>query len=323
VLAAFGGTKGIGPFGTLTLDAAGNLYGAAPQGGANGHGVIFQLQPPATGAAWRQKVIHAFSGTDGNYPKGGLVVDASGNLYGTTASGGALGYGEVFELSPPAAEGRGWRETILLSFDGAHGISPNGDLVRDEAGKLYGTTTSGGRFGDGTIFALRPVAGSQAWQAGTLFSFGGQNGAQPLGGVAFGPDGTLFGTTYIGGKYAAGTIFRLSPPAPGKTAWSIKVLHAFSGADGANPMGTLTLDLAGNIHGTTEAGGRGAAGTVFRLSAPAGGQANWTETVVVDFDGTDGANPPCGLIADSVGDLFGTTLGGGKFMEGTVFRVAP
>ena len=151
-----GGTDGTRPYARLTFDAAGNLYGTTYGGGAyNSYGTVFELTP-AAGGTWTEKVLHSFgSGTDGLIPYGGLIFDAAGNLYGTTAYGGTNDLGTVFELTPKA--GGGWTEKVLYSFgDGTDGVSPLAGLIFDAAGNLYGTTQHGGTYNYGTVFEIAP-----------------------------------------------------------------------------------------------------------------------------------------------------------------------
>jgi len=162
VLYSFGASSadGQGPISALVMDAKGNLYGTARNGGADHFGVAFELSPPATtGGKWTETLLHVFSGADGQYPYAALILDAKGNLYGTAIDGGANGYGAMFELSPPAKAGGAWTETVLHSFGatGTDGQNPTAALIRDGAGNLYGTAELGGAFGPyGTVFEWTP-----------------------------------------------------------------------------------------------------------------------------------------------------------------------
>jgi uncharacterized repeat protein (TIGR03803 family) len=325
------GKDGTDPNGVLVSDAAGNLYGTTHEGGKynciDGCGSVFELVRKASGA-WTEKVLYSFNdnGTDGTYPDGGLIFDATGNLYGTTAGGGANGHGAVFELTlQPNGK---WTDTILHSFNanGTDGYLPEAGLIFDAAGNLYGTTYEGGADFYGTVFALTP-AGGGVWNETILHNFGnGTDGSEPEASLVFDAAGNLYGTTYRGGTNGSGTAFELTPAGGG--AWNETVLHNFgSGTDGANPTAALIFDSAGNLYGTTSAspydgGGTQYDGTAFELT-PAGG-GNWTETVLHDFGvGTDGANPYGALIFDSAGNLYGTTSSGGAYTGGTVFEITP
>jgi uncharacterized repeat protein (TIGR03803 family) len=327
------GTDGVGSVSALVVDANGNLYGTTASGGTgtgcgSGCGTVFELMRAAGG--WTEKVLHEFtlnSGKDGAVPEAGLILDAAGNLYGTTYEGGAYDGGAVFELSPSA--GGRWTEKILHSFKvhGRDGIYPWGGLIFDSSGNLYGPTAYGGAFQRGTVFELTPGAGG-TWTEKLLHQFGGGSDGQVVyGGVVFDAAGNLYGTTVEGGLYAGGTVFELTPTTGG--GWSEKVVHHFgSGADGSYPYDGVILDASGNVYGTTFYGGNNlncspSCGAVFEL-VPTGGGA-WTEEVVHGFgdSATDGTWPTGGLIFDASGNLYGTTGYGGDFFRGTVFELTP
>ena len=223
---------------------------------------------------------------------------------------------------------------MLHSFgNGTDGRGPVGGLIFDAAGNLYGMTIQGGTYcsgsgGCGTVFELTPAAGG-SWTEQVLYSFCPQglpcttDGYYPRAGLIFDGAGNLYGTTDNGGTYHDGTVFELTPAAGG--TWTEKVLHNFNlnGTDGALPLGSLILDAAGNLYGTTSNGGTYTSrGTVFELTPTAGG--GWTETVLHSFgNGTDGVTPEAGLIFDAAGNLYGTTTGGGTYYGGTVFELTP
>src|ERR1017187_704147 len=309
----------------LIFDGAGNLYGTT-LGGQGGS--VFELTPTA-GGGWTEKVLHSFgNGTDGEDPQAGLIFDAAGNLYGTTIAGGTYGGGTAFELTPAA--GGGWTEQVLLNFDGTDGQHPYGALIFDAAGNLYGTTSYGGTYDYGTVFELTPAAGG-GWTETVLHNFNdnGTDGYWPYAGLIFDAVGNLYGTTYGGGVYTSctngsflgcGTVFELTPTAGG--GWTEKVLHSFgNGTDGEDPQAGLIFDAAGNLYGTTIAGGTYGGGTAFELTPAAGG--GWTEQVLLNFDGTDGQHPYGALIFDAAGNLYGTTSYGGTYDYGTVFELTP
>jgi uncharacterized repeat protein (TIGR03803 family) len=269
-------------------------------------------------------MLHSFksNGKDGCIVYSGVIRDASGNLYGTTSQGGANSAGSVFELSP--ATGGTYTERILHAFsdDGVDGISPQAGVVLDPTGNLYGTTYYGGTYGNGTVFELKHTADG-AWGEKILssfyeFSFGPQN---PFGGVIFDTAGNLYGTTYQGGAYNAGTAFELTPATGG--TWNWMILHSLNnnGVDGAFPAVGLIFDTAGNLYGTTIYGGAEDGGIAFELT-PAGGGA-WTETVLHSFgQAGDGFYPDASLILDSAGNLYGTVELGDEG-NGTVFEITP
>jgi uncharacterized repeat protein (TIGR03803 family) len=213
------------------------------------------------------------------------------------------------------------QETVLYNFTGgSDGSSPEGPLVSDSSGNLYGTTLNGGNYSAGAVFELSPQAGG-GWSETVLHSFaGGSDGTNPWAGVIFDAAGNLYGTTYGGGTYNFGTVFELSPQTGG--GWTETVVHNFKAGDGQQPTGGLVLDSAGNLYGTTQQGGSFGEGVVFELSQSGGA---WTETVLHSFNpsGLDGQVPSCTLIFDSAGNLYGTTGSGGSGGGGTVFELSP
>ncbi len=208
----------------------------------------------------------------------------------------------------------------------ADGWIPSAGLIFDAAGNLYGTTGLGGTDGVGTVFELTRAGGG--WTEQVLYNFG-TDGAYPGGGLTFDSAGNLYGTTGEGGIHILGTVFELTPTVGG--GWTETVLHNFgSGTDGAYPGAGVTFDAAGNLYGTTQYGGTynscsGGCGTVFELTPTAGG--GWTEQVLLNFNGTGGANPYAGLIFDGAGNLYGTTQftydNCSGFYCGTVFELMP
>jgi uncharacterized repeat protein (TIGR03803 family) len=299
----------------LTMDAAGNLYGAAETGGITGHGTVFELTPNGAGG-WTETVLYniGVNVLDGIQPLGGVVFDSQGNLYGTTSSGGSLGYGTIYKLSPTA---NGWTETGVYPFNGANGANPNATLTVDSADNVYGTAGFGGPHGKGVVFEL----------VGTnihiLHGFsGGNDGAVPLSTLALDSAGHLYGTTAGGGTDGAGVVFQLTLV---NGSWKEAVLYSFvTGAGiGGAPMGGVTLDSSGNVYGT--ACGNGAAGTtggVFKLTRISSGK--WKSSILYTFEGpTDGYCPGASLVFDTTGNLYGTTRQGGNRGLGTVFELSP
>ena len=260
VLYSFGnGTDGFSPYSGLVFDAAGNLYGTAYYGGTYSRGTVFELTPQA-GGTWTEQVLHSFgNGTDASAPFAGLAFDTAGNLYGTTEVGGAHTAGTVYELTP--AGGGAWTEKVVYSFvnNGTDGTVPKSGVIFDGAGNLYGTTNQGGTYTLGTLFELTP-AGGGTWTEQVLHNFGnGTDGAVPYSTLIFDTAGNLYGTTYQGGSYGGGTVFRFN--AQGEV-----LLQSFSGTDGANPIAALIFDGAGNLYGTTIAGGASNEGAVFEIT---------------------------------------------------------
>jgi uncharacterized repeat protein (TIGR03803 family) len=283
-------------------------------------------------AAGAEKTIYEFqNGRDGALPYAGLIADNAGNLYGTTFNGGGRSTcyygrcGTVFRITPKG------EETILYAFTGrSDGDAPEGGLVADGSGNLYGTTLRGGSSDRGTVFRVTP-GGKEA----TLYAFqGGSDGEYPAYTLLMDGNGDLFGTTVAGGSFngtdcedeGCGTVFELEPDGTKLTLYTFQ-----GGNDGWSPTGALIADQSGNLYGTTFEGGDTTCdgspldcGTVFRL-APDG-----TETLLYTFHGgsADGSAPEGGVIADAAGNLYGTTAIGGNCSVnirgcGTVFRLAP
>jgi uncharacterized repeat protein (TIGR03803 family) len=266
ILYAFkGGNDGFGPGSGLVFDGAGNLFSTTPDGGKHSAGVVFELSPGANG--WKQKVTHAFTGgNDGAIGSLGLLLfDGAGNLYGIAELGGAHGAGTVYELSPTP---RGvWKQKTLYAFKGMPDAGfPYGGLNWDAAGNLYGTTYFGGNSGTGSVFQLSPGPNG-TWQESVLYNFqGGTDGSFPTSTLIFDAAGNLFGTTSTGGRPSCdcGTVFKLTLSGG---SWNEKIVHFFGkGSDGYSPNYGLTFDPAGNLNGTTPAGGTGGHGMIFRLT---------------------------------------------------------
>ncbi len=330
-----GNPNGANPVGDLTLDDAGNLYGATENGGLNNAGTVFELSPPSSpGGAWAETVLYSFNPADNvsdGVPQAGLVFDSAGNLYGT-ASGSQGGSscsdrnfcGEVFELSPPSQPGGAWAQTVLHLFTtliGSDGAIPIAPVTFDKAGNLYGTTYDGGLFGGGTVFKLTPSSIPGApWTSTVLVSFYFNEGDGPLAGLTASPGGrSFFGTTSDGGTFSGGTVFEVSPSASPGGPWEFGVVHYFGArGDGYAPQGRLALG-SGVLYGTTIMGGARQAGSVFQISESAG---KAVETVLYSFTGGNDGNGPAAGVMVLNGSLYGTTVGGGYTGYGTVFQLS-
>ena len=356
------------PNGGLVIDAAGNLYGVTAYGGTGyclllgsnaGCGTVYELSPPQQpGGPWTETVLHSFpTAKEGYLAIGNLVFDSEGNLYGATWFGGSKGTncdslyggecGVVFELSPPKQKGGEWTEKVLHSFAGgvkgeesSDGALPNGGLVVDSKGAVYGTTYYGGNdagdcdggtegIGCGTVFKLTPpVEKGGAWTEKVSFRFNGQDGANPAASVVFDKKGRLYCTTFAGGggNFPSGAAVQLVPEGGG---WAEHVLHSFQdNGDGGETRSGLTFDSKGNLYGTASGGGASGAGTVFRLRPQTDG--SWIFESIYQFGvSPDGSYPTGDLILGSAGNLYGTTLYGGSGQTcgnygcGTVFEVSP
>lgn len=327
----FHGKDGANPAG-LVFDIAGNLYGTTGSGGnynANCYtgscGVAFQLTPNGDGT-WTEHVIYYFysNSPDGINPDNGLTFDSAGSLYGMTNHGGDYGNGTVFELTP---EEGGWTETVLHSFDWPDGANPQGGVIFDGSGNLYGTTAWGCSMG--CLFEMTPNGGT--WTETVIDSLSYSDGYYPVASMVFDAAGNLYGTTAFGGNdgcsplgngcYGLGVVFKLSPN--GNGTWTEHVLHTFTGGkDGESPDGPLVFDSAGNLYGTAYAGGSHGYGNVFRLTPNSNG--TWTEHVLHQFTGgKDGSMPFGGVVFDTAGNLYGTTTVGGAHGYGVVFELTP
>lgn len=293
---------GRNPVGRLLMDQAGNLYGTTRSGGhgLSSKGTVFKID-----TSGHLTVLHAFADkNDGAYPRAGLIMDGRGNLYGTTELGGLHNHGTVFAIDPSG------NEKVIYNFKGQpDGDRPYGDLVMDGVGTIFGTTSYGGSHNCGVVFKLFPDN-----EETVLHAFkGGVDGCNPKAGLAGrSQDPDLYGTTENGGSHGNGTVFAVD----GATG-SESVVHDFTGDDGNSPVSTLIADSSGDFYGTTmQGGGFEATGTVFKL-APSGDL-----TVLYAFTTVaDGAHPEAGLVMDSTGNLYGTTLQGGSVDGGTVFKI--
>ena len=320
-LATFtGGTNGATPLGPLALNK-GTLYGTT-SAGAKGYGTVFAIVP-----GHHLRTLYTFcsqnSCSDGTTPRAGLILDTSGDLYGTTFGGGAHSSGTVFEVTPSG------KESVLYSFCAvvsndycADGSSPVSTLARDSAGDLYGTTLNGGANDKGVVFELTYDSASSSWKEMVLYSFCAKSncadGASPLAGVSI-HRGTIYGTAQLGGANAQGGVFSLD------SAGRERVLYSFCSlencADGSEPNAPLIRDSAGTLYGTTKYGGNpncgDGGGIVFSLSGT-------TETVLHKFCSAkadkDGSYPVAGLFEDS-GNLYGTAETGGASSQGVLFEV--
>jgi uncharacterized repeat protein (TIGR03803 family) len=285
-------------------------------------------------SAWGQHIEDfQFNYANGSNPQSGLVADSAGNLFGTAFSGGQRlcidnsGCGLVYELSPPVPPSTRWTEKTLYSFQGgADGNSPVGGLVLDKLGNLYGTTYTGGKQGNGTVFELSPsFAPETGWTKVALYSFqSSPDAGGPMATLTFDSAGNLFGTTHLGGPNQGGAVFELSPPAQPGSEWSEKVLYgftAFSQLDGCFPQAQVIFDAAGNLYGTTIGGGPKSQGAVYQLTPQSDG--SWTETIIHFFgSGKDGMGPVAALTSTKIGAFLGTTQGGGVSQRGIAYGLS-
>jgi uncharacterized repeat protein (TIGR03803 family) len=288
------------PLSQLVRDGNGNLFGTTWEGGTYGDGTVFEIAAGST----TPTTLVSFNGTNGDQPfYDSLTLDSSGNLYGTTYQGGSNDDGTVFEIKAGTSS-----LTTLATFTGTNGANPQGGVALDAAGDVFGTTRAGGSKSDGTIFEVKAGTNSVT----TLATFTGANGATPEGAIALDANGDIFGTTegYNSAAYSNGTVFEL--PAGSTT---ITTLFGFSGSNGANPYGGVTLGGSGNLYGTTYAGGSNNDGTVFAIKSG-------VFTSIASFTGANGSVPYANVTLDGSGDLIGTAAAGGVNDDGTVFEIA-
>jgi uncharacterized repeat protein (TIGR03803 family) len=277
-----------------------------------------------------EQIAYSFTGKSGSDPRTNLVIVPSGKIYGMTTNGGINGNAEcgkggcgvIFQLTPNKNGSSTYRP--LYSFDqrGGDGFAPYGNIVFDQAGNLYGTTSAGGTYNQGTVFKLTAGAGNQ-WAETILYSFSGTDtngdGAFPRAGLVQDKKGNLYGTTYSGGSTNNGAVFELSPNNDG--SWSESILYSFLGGnkDGSAPSAEVTFDAAGNLYGTASDGGAKLMGAVFELTPITGG--GWDESILYSFTGQNLAASRAPVWIDSTGNVYGTTCG--QFPnQGTVFELA-
>lgn len=282
--------------------------------------------------AQSELILHNFTGgRDGNEPSAPLTFDASGNIYGTTYSGGDLtacsgvGCGVVFKLSPTSTGG--WTETVLHAFAGTFsGGNPQSGLIFDSAGNLYGTTFGGGltksgcqHSSCGVVYKLSPTS-SGGWKETVIHAFEGgtTDGSNPTAGVVMDTHGNLYGTTFAGGTKSEGVLFELSPTGTG--SYTETILENFTGPDGANPT-QLLIDSAGNLYGSAPYGGPTGYGVVFQMTQSGG---TWTQNILYSFNAVPDVSLPTGLSMDAAGNIYGIgEEGGNNILEGGVFELNP
>ena len=315
-----GHTDGAYPWAGVTI--RGNaLYGTAGSYWSSAY------QLTHLGANWTLSTLASLSPNNDTPLR--VVFGPDGHLYGTSALGGTNEWGTVFKLTPQAGPCQDaacyWTVNVLHEFSPGNGdgLDPmNGDLFWDQQGHIYGTTSSGGTFLNGTVYQLTPSG--NGYTESVLYSLsGGVDGSTPYAGLVFDNKGNLFGTTEIGGgtgcylHMGCGTIFELTY-VPG-VGWTEHLLYSFQdSSDGSIPGGGLIFDSAGNLYGTTTNGGNGGGGTVFELS-PSGD--TWTYKLLYSFSG-NGYGPEAALSMDGAGNLYGTTGGGGIYQKGNVFKLS-
>ncbi len=318
------------PESSLLQDSAGRLYGTTYDGGdvncgfSSGCGVVFELAPKA-GGTWNYRQLYVFKNpTDGLSPRGNLLFDPAGSLYGITEAGGGapLYPGTVYKLTP-AGSGAWTKSTIHVFGSSGDGTDPRDGLTMDAAGNLYGTTYRGGAYGAGTVYELMTNSDG-SWTEKVLYSFGAQkrDGASPWAGVTLDTTGNLFGTTELGGTANLGTVFELSPDASG--GWVESTIYSLKNLGWQYPISPVLLDSAGHLYVTTT-GGPYSTGNIFELAQRSDG--SWGAKLLYAFGGypTDGGDPQGPLVFDKAGNLYGATYAGGSSgtNHGTVYKLIP
>ena len=349
VLYTFQGVQagdGSNPLGNLVFDSAGNIYGTTWSGGSSngcfgGCGAVFKLSSGSDGS-WTETTIYQFCTSpvngaclDGSRPAAGLVVDAAGNLYGTTTAGGPLrsvgDCGTVFELSPPSSPGGSWTEAVLYDFCSVYvnghyldGLLPYSQLSLDGSGNLYGTTSAGGsgspKNNNGAGVAFELIHGPNGWTESILYNFCSVgngiclDGQLPMAGMTFDQNGNLYGTTQEGGDFQGrGTLYLLTP---GSRGWTETVMALSKQSGALFPLGAVSIDRLGNRYSTFSSGGQYGFGGVFKIGRQG-------ERSAFSFNGSNGYSPTAGVLLNSTQGiaLYGTTSEGGTNQSGVVFKI--
>jgi len=299
----------------VAIDAEGNLYGGDTLGGNDGEGEVFKLSPNGDGT-FSESSIYSFPGINQpGGPNGDLLLDAKGNIYGTTLGNGngITNQTVAYELQKTA---NGYNYVQLYEFcslsNCADGQYPEGGLKADAAGSLYGTTNGGGQFGQGTVYQLKQTNGK--WTETVLHSFNGTDGQSPYGNINFDANGNLYGSTFVGGSSDSGVVYEIDAKG------NFSVIYNFKGTpDGAFPYGAVNPDDAGHIFGTTEEGGKSNGGTVYELTQNGSGQ--WSEAGSYSFPYVQSEGGPLGgLLLTKSAQLFGFTATSKNFGYGEIFE---
>jgi uncharacterized repeat protein (TIGR03803 family) len=327
-------TDGALPQSAVIQGSDGNFYGVTAQGGANNVGSVIKITPAGV-----ESVLYSFSGggvvsgsEDGAYPEAALVEGTDGNFYGTTYGGGTYELGTVFKFTTNTGV-----ESVLHSFSGRGGIAgvndgaePRSALIRGSNGNFYGTTIQGGATGQnpvgggsGTVFEIN-MAGDESIFYSFTGGVGSHDGLAPYAALLLGSDGNFYGTTWMGGAFGLGTVFRLTAGGAETVLYSFCAGGIEDGcADGSSPQSAMIQGSDGNYYGTARSGGAYRAGDIFKVT-PDGDL-----SVLYSFSGdgeipgsTDGDDPVSGLIEGSDGNLYGTTNLGGTYSRGAVYRIS-
>ena len=323
-----GGADGGQPSAGLAVDSQHRLYGTDQNIQGIPSGIAFRIDPPARkDGPWRMETLHSFNGFDGQSTAGSMTFGRGkqkGVLYGAS-DGGSYGEGDIFSLSPPSNEESAWQTKVLYSFTGnSDGGFPFCQLVWGPDNALYGTTSTGGSSGNGTVFRLlAPNTASPEWTFELLYSFtGGADGGQSYAGLVIDPQGSLYGVTFLGGANNVGVVFQITKTGPHR--WTETVLHNFSGGADSNPDSAMLRDQNGNLFGTATGVSKSyETGELFELTPPLRAGGTWTFNALHVFSGRDGRDPSGNLLLGRNHEIIGTTYYGGKTDKGTVYQYAP
>ena len=329
------GSGGYVPISDLVKDQAGAFYGTTFNGGDPicNCGVVYKLTPPATqGGAWTEQQLYAFTGnSDGRLPvAAALALTKSGTLYGVTMRGGTWDSGVIYQLT--TKNGITYTESVLYSFgDLSDASTPSGPILLDSLGNLYGVTSLGGTFNQGTLYKFVPPTSGQLGTESILYSFGASTttGSNPNGNLVFDAGGDIYGVTYGGGDATGdGVVYMLTPT---KTTWTESILYSFSTNFGTNPIGGLSWNhKTKQLYGTTSSKNQHPAGdgTVFKLSPPAVKGGTWTQKTLFEFTYRVNGGYPTGTVTldSNTGILYGTAQNGGvtgcDLFCGTIWQIA-
>ena len=294
----FDGGGGSHPYGGLTVGTDGALYGTTYDGGAAGYGVVFRIREDGSTFTLLRDLDYS---TTGGWPLTALLKGSDATLFGVSQGGGTAGSGVVFKVKED-----GTAFATLFAFGATYGAQPVAGLLKGESGALYGTTASGGAYNSGVLFKVNEDGSGYA----SVHEFDVTGGGTPYGALIKGADGALYGTTYLGGQFGWGVVFKIREDGTGFTT-----IHDFDFTNGAQPYGRLFRGSDG-LYGTTYGGGNASVGVIFKL-----GEDGLTFAKLHDFDGPNGANPQSGLVRGSDSALYGMTSQGGTMGGGVVFKI--